>query len=86
MVLLKPFNIIVGFQERDERHVYAGPLMSLGRASVWGLNPSSDIMKSSAVFEKMLSDGTEKLWNFTQNVFKKVGEEGGKALLFFDFT
>jgi hypothetical protein len=79
LLVLKPFNIMVGFQESGERHVYATTSDEFGKGGYVGLNPSSDVVKSSAVVEKMLSDGTEeKVWDFTQNVFKKVCEEGEK--------
>lgn len=76
-LVLKP--LIVGVQESGERHVYAATADKFGKGGCVLLNPSSDVLKPNAEVQKMVKDGTQdKVWEHTQEVFKKICNEGGK--------
>jgi hypothetical protein len=76
-MIFKPWA--TGLQESGERHLYAATADKFGKGGVVLLNPSSNELKANAAVKKMQQDGTqEKVWEHTQDVFKKVCDENGR--------
>ncbi|KAF2102276.1 short-chain dehydrogenase/reductase [Rhizodiscina lignyota] len=75
MVLLKPSGLVVSAKESGERHVWTGTNEKFG-SGLFLVGPRGQEEKDEA-FGRLKSEGAgEKVWGHTEEVYKKVCDEG----------
>ncbi|KIW09153.1 uncharacterized protein PV09_00089 [Verruconis gallopava] len=72
-------SIMVPIVDSGERHMYAATNDEWGNGGVVLLNQKSDVIPNNGALKELLKNKTEvKVWEHTQEVFKKICDEGGK--------